>query len=308
MVGRASKKKHSSAPRQSTTSLQCTVPRSTAVGLDDPLSISLAGSEPLDTIGNELPWDALFDMQLQNTGDTQGDSSSQSTWPNLSVDDLIPNSPHGQDAISSQTTVGNTASPMLADPSSQLVDHNWPRPLPSTAELANDITSPPVNHDSHSFHMVTLGKCIAVLDSQLAAIETTKIDMVLNISKNSLDQIAYIMGLDSYESCRSCKTLVSSIVESVLALYEKASARERTSSDILQSRPRLSLGVYTIDIAEHPVLYRQVINTELQRLTPVIQSLKSGCGANPASARRARHQDLFLEMEQRLELLFEATK
>ncbi|KAF4957860.1 hypothetical protein FSARC_11156 [Fusarium sarcochroum] len=154
----------------------------------------------------------------------------------------------------------------------------------------------------HSSHVVTLGKIISSLDSHVADKATT-IDKAMQISKDCIDEVVAFMTMDSDRTCRSCKTLVSTIVELIIELYENASSLAAKPSDCANKYPKLSFGSFTINSTEYPALYQQVIHIELRRLAPIINILRSGCGATVGSSRHARHQETFSEMDQRIRKL-----
>lgn len=139
---------------------------------------------------------------------------------------------------------------------------------------------------------------IATLDNHVHT-NFTCIDEVLRVSETCIDSTANIMSLDTYNWCRSCKTLISVAVDLVVKLYELAVF---SSNDL----PSLYLGAFEIGRDEKFAIYKGIISQRLQQIRPILRRLSSGCGAEVGSGTRKRHVDSFLELEYRVQALVSA--
>ncbi|KAF4456877.1 fungal zn(2)-Cys(6) binuclear cluster domain-containing protein [Fusarium austroafricanum] len=306
MVGRASKKKHSLARKGQLQSIATEIQHG-APNINSPGSAIVGDVDLVNCFSGGLALDAFLNLQMQTpTASLEVDESIGGVFTTLCDAEILPTPPQGLETATSQPTTSISSLSIMDGCLTQSLSPPWlPQPanchsLSANPDLCHRSILSPVSHDPHRAHMATLGKCIATLDSHLAESNCITIDRVLSISRNCTDEIAVLMGLDNYQACRSCRTLVANIVDLLLELYEKASTPASDPSGGLSTKPKLSLGAYTIDTTEYSALYKQIISSELRRLNPIIESLKSGCSAVAGSCKRARHQGLFSEMEWRL--------
>lgn len=156
----------------------------------------------------------------------------------------------------------------------------------------------------HWPHMQALANFITSLDS-CVQLPVLSIDEVLQTSKTTLGSLVSIMSLDAYTHCRSCKTLISTALELLVNLYETALEPNPPAQPIYSRMPGLSFGMFEIDPQEQVSICNQLISKELQRILPLVQTLRAGCGAAVGSDRRRQHQRVFLDMESRVHRLVE---
>lgn len=158
----------------------------------------------------------------------------------------------------------------------------------------------------HAAHIDAIGKVIACLDAHVQ-VGKIRIDEAMTICKAQLANITKIMELDSYRQCTTCRTLISISIGLIVSLYEIADSSSKfTLSASLPGNdalPSVFFGGFEVSTEEHSALRRYIISTELQRPVPLLQTLRSGCGAAEGSDRRKQHMQHFSEMEDRITTL-----
>lgn len=159
------------------------------------------------------------------------------------------------------------------------------------------------NQDSHLPHILALGRSISLLDSHFLDATDTSIDKVMHVSKICLDEVAHLMQLDVYPACRSCKSLISTIVDLILGLYEKSLTPADSSSPNCANYPTIYVGVFPVEASDYSRIYPPIICRELRRLTQVIAKLSAGCCQPAGSDRSKQHQQIFRNLNHRVEAL-----
>ncbi|KFY88748.1 hypothetical protein V500_06145 [Pseudogymnoascus sp. VKM F-4518 (FW-2643)] len=238
-----------------------------------------------------------------HASNTDGDNFLGNNLPDLSaeqfsVHDLQPGGTNGGTSQFSVPSLGPYTQHTDPNPdiSARLATQD-----PGTTQNSLFSQSPDLDPLHNPKQISALGSSIACLDIHVNS-KAIGIDEAMRVSKVCIGEVTKILSLGTYRCCRSCKTFISTIVELIVMLYEIASCSWESSS-LVNNHPNLYFGVFQISFEEHPAIYKHIIRSSSVRIQPIVRTLSSGCGAEVGSDSRARHQQLFSDMEKQVQVL-----
>ncbi|KAI1105356.1 hypothetical protein F4804DRAFT_140239 [Jackrogersella minutella] len=221
----------------------------------------------------------LLDEQLLDGFDFTFFHPLAGTTKSPALDDINGIGFDGFTAFSDPESTGSSSAPTVAGQLSSA------SPLQSSHPGDTPLSSTDHGSPVPMGHVIGLCKMVQLLETQIQS-KTTAIDKIMRMNQTCITGVVKITEESDCMKCKSCPSLISTIMELIVTLYEaglQAQDQNPQSYETVDDNcrmPHLTFGVFQLDPEEQAAMRKRIIGKEVKACIRIVQKLRPSLSAS----------------------------